>query len=43
MSTTLQPGSWLPLPELAVPPQHLFSFPVVDADKMFMRFIISEP
>ena len=40
-STTLLPGSWLPVPNSGTPPVHTFSQPVGTNPLMFMRLVIT--
>ena len=42
-SATLEPGSWTPIADTGIAPQHLFSVPMPVDGKIFMRFIITNP
>ena len=42
-STTLLPGSWTPITDTGVPPQHTFSAPIGSNRWMFMRMTVTDP
>lgn len=42
-STTLEAGSWTPIPDTGTPPQRLFSVPLGSNPKQFLRFRITSP
>lgn len=42
-STTLQPGSWTPIPDTGIPPQHVFSVPIGSNTRMFTRLKVTSP
>ena len=42
-STTLLSGSWLPVPDTGIPPQHQFSIPVGSGTKGFLRLKVTNP
>lgn len=42
-STTLQPGSWTPIPDTGIPPQHVFSVPIGPNTRMFTRLKVTSP
>lgn len=41
-SASLLPGSWTPITDTGVPPQHQFTVPVGSQNQLFLRFTISE-
>jgi uncharacterized repeat protein (TIGR01451 family) len=42
-STTLEPTDWHIIPDTGTPPQHLFSVPEGDNDRLFLRIGITNP
>ena len=42
-STTLQPGSWIEVPDSGTAPQHIFSVPVGAVPQLFMRLKVTAP
>lgn len=42
-SATLQPGSWTPIPDTGILPQHTFSLPLGTNETHFMRLRITSP
>jgi hypothetical protein len=42
-STTLLPGSWTPIPDTGVAPQHTFSVPIAGKPTLFMRAVVTMP
>ncbi len=42
-SQTLQPGSWIAIPDTGTLPNHLFSLPIGSHSKAFMRISVSNP
>jgi hypothetical protein len=42
-STTLLPGSWTPVADTAVPPQHLFSIPIDTHTQLYLRLKVTNP
>ena len=42
-STTLMPGSWAPIPDTGIEPQHVFSVPIAGNARMFMRLKVAGP
>lgn len=42
-SSTLLPGSWAPLPDTGVAPQHTFSIPLAASPKAFLRLKVTVP
>ncbi|MGL4401058.1 MAG: hypothetical protein ACRCXD_14405, partial [Luteolibacter sp.] len=42
-STTLLPGSWTPIPDTGISPQHVFSIPTAGQPKMYVRLVVTAP
>ena len=42
-SSTLDVGSWTPITDTGIAPQHIFSLPIGSTTKRFVRLKVSEP
>ncbi len=42
-STSLEPGSWTPVPNASTPPHHRYNLPAISGDRRYLRIRVSVP